>query len=70
MYCEDSNAHLVRKDSVDLKVSFRNDFHVSVFKIIVRIHKNEQLLDWPCRLLLKALCIKTSNYWQVKAIDL
>ena len=41
------------------------------FKMKVRIHKNEQLLDWPfARLLLEALCIKTSNYLQVKGIDL
>ena len=34
---------------------------------IGRIHKNEQLLDWPfTRLLLESLYIKTSNYLQVK----
>ena len=36
-------------------------------KILGRIHKNEQLLDWPfTRLLLESLYIKTSNYLQVK----
>ena len=34
---------------------------------IVRLPKNEQLLDWPfTRLLLETLCIKTSNHLQVK----
>ena len=38
--------------------------------ILVRIHKDEQLLDWPLtRLLLQALCIKTSNHLQVKGTD-
>ena len=42
-----------------------------VVVIIVRIHKNKQLLDRPfTRPLLEALCIKTSNYLQVKGIDL
>ena len=32
------------------------------YETLVRIHKNEQLLDWPfTRLLLEALYIKTSN---------
>ena len=57
-------------------------FHAAVYGIfdcsteayghtsIVRIHKNEQLLDWPfTRLLLEVLYIKTSNYLQVKGID-
>ena len=38
---------------------------------LVCIHKNKQLLDWPfTRLLLEALCIKTSTYLQVKGIDI
>ena len=40
-------------------------------KILVHIHKNEQLLDLPfTRLLLEALLIKASNYLQVTGIDL
>ena len=46
-------------------------FHITDANKLVRIHKNEQLLDWPfTRLLLVALYIKTSNYLQVKGIDL
>ena len=38
---------------------------------VVRMYKNEQLLDSPFTgLLLEALCIKTCNYLQVKGIDL
>ena len=41
--------------------------HKKYLKKIGRIHKNEQLLNWPfARILLESLYIKTSNYVQVK----
>ena len=56
---------------VELKRKEKKRRRKNIKEILVRIHKNEQLLDWPfTRLLLEALYIKMSNYLQVNGIDL
>ena len=61
----ESNVDIFKIIYMGLFLFIINIFLVS--KIIGRIHKNEQLLDWPfTRLLLESLYIKTSNYLQVK----
>ena len=62
----------VRDCAISIIFSMPNVLNrIMIATVIIRIHENEQLLDWPFTgLLLEALCIKTSNYLQVKGIDL